>query len=74
MQEGQCTIGWFKLPAHPHLLDVETAIGVVSLDLFCIFNHIIDMLVLLHQIHDKIDVMSDCDKERYTLDEHELRG
>ena len=74
MLEVQCTPGWFKFPVHTHFIDAEDALGVTSLDLFDCFDHRLDLMVLVHQIRDKLNVMYECDKERYAVDKHEIRG
>ena len=74
IQEGHCNSGWFKLTVYMHFLDAEAALGIVSLDLFDRFDRRLDSLVLGHQNLDEIDVMADYDKERDTVDEHEISG
>ena len=61
------------MPVHPHLLNAESAIGVLSLYFFDRFDHRIYLLVLRHQIYDDIDVIDDYDEERDIVDEHEIR-
>ena len=62
LQGGQCTMVWFKFPAYTYFLDVEAAIGVVSLDLFDHFDHRLDGLVLFHKSRYELDVMIDFDE------------
>ena len=44
----------------------------MCLDLFDIFNHRFDAMVLGHQGQDELDVVADDDKERDTFDKHKI--
>ena len=62
------------MSVHLHLLDTESALRVVHLEFFDCFNYGFDVLIFGHWGRGELDMMTDRDEERNTIEKRDVGG